>query len=344
DCAIYACRQGRIDAAPPECVMRGEFPDFESLYDNQRARSMAYHAARVEAAGYCRWTRLREVIEFARRVGFQRIGVAHCPDMRRIASRIQRILTRSSLDAVMPPQLQPSAQASFFAAHDTDLNIIAGMCVAHEVSLIMQSDAPIVCLVARDERLHHNPAAALYASHSYLHDELFGAHPAAASSDVGGGHPRRSATDFDEAAARVRRRAGGRRSRLREAMAVAHQVGARHIGVSYCVGFREEASRLCRILEANGFRVSSVCCKSGAVPKERFGLLDREKVRPGNPEMACNPIAQGRLLNRERVDLTLILGQCVGHDAATLAELTGPAVTLVAKDRVLAHNTVAALD
>jgi uncharacterized metal-binding protein len=33
----------------------------------------------------------------------------------------------------------------------------------------------------------------------------------------------------------------------------------------------------------------------------------------------------------------------VGHDSATMAHLRTPAVCLVAKDRVLAHNTVAAL-
>ena len=59
--------------------------------------------------------------------------------------------------------------------------------------------------------------------------------------------------------------------------------------------------------------------------------------------MTCNPVAQAELLNREGVQFTFILGQCVGHDAATLRHLEAPAICLVAKDRVLAHNPVAAL-
>jgi uncharacterized metal-binding protein len=59
--------------------------------------------------------------------------------------------------------------------------------------------------------------------------------------------------------------------------------------------------------------------------------------------MACNPVAQAELLNRDQVELAMVLGQCVGHDAATLGHLAVPAFCLVAKDRVLAHNTTAAL-
>jgi len=58
--------------------------------------------------------------------------------------------------------------------------------------------------------------------------------------------------------------------------------------------------------------------------------------------MLCNPVTQAELLNREGVQCALVLGQCVGHDAAAFRHLEAPAVCLVAKDRVLAHNTVAA--
>ncbi len=126
-------------------------------------------------------------------------------------------------------------------------------------------------------------------------------------------------------------------------MELAHRLGAKHIGLSFCVGLRNEAQLLTRVLEANGFRATSLCCKAGAIPKEQIGIEDNRKVRPGQPEMMCNPLAQAALLNREGVQLALILGQCVGHDSATLAQLEAPAVCVVVKDRVLAHNTVAAL-
>jgi len=59
--------------------------------------------------------------------------------------------------------------------------------------------------------------------------------------------------------------------------------------------------------------------------------------------MICNPLDQAELLNREGIQFAFVLGQCVGHDAAIFGHLKAPAICLVAKDRVLAHNPVAAL-
>jgi uncharacterized metal-binding protein len=126
-------------------------------------------------------------------------------------------------------------------------------------------------------------------------------------------------------------------------MELAHRLGASRLGLVFCHGLRWEAKVLDRVLEANGFQVLSIGCKAGAVPKEEFGIPDEKKVRPGQPEMICNPLAQAELLNREGVHLNILFGQCVGHDSATMASLEAPAICLVAKDRVLAHNSVAAL-
>ncbi len=70
---------------PKTCPMRGDFPDFETLYAPQPWRDIAYHAALVEAEGYGRWPRIKEVAELSRRMSYRLIGVAHCPDMTREA-------------------------------------------------------------------------------------------------------------------------------------------------------------------------------------------------------------------------------------------------------------------
>jgi len=322
--------------------MRGDFPEFEELYSQGRRRDILTHAAVVEAQGYCRWTRLREVGEFARLMGFRRVGLAHCPDMAGEAERIGVFFRGLGLEPALPPPSEacdPLGQADSFSKQGTDLNVLAGMCVSHEALFLRATQAPTISLIARDARLHHNPVAALYTSRGYLKDELFGHWP-------GEGRQPYRGWEID-ALARLACEAVDEgsfpSSRLAETMAVAHGLGVKHIGVSFCVGFREEAKILVRLLETNGFRVSSVCCKTGAVPKEEAGIPDAEKVRPGRVEMVCNPVAQAELLNRDDVQFALILGQCVGHDAATLQHLKAPATCLVAKDRVLAHNTVAAL-
>lgn len=343
-CDRYACEAGRIDAAPEGCPMLGPFPDFETLYGSGVTRELAYHAARVEAEGYCRWTRIREIAEVTERMGFTTIGVAHCPDTGREAGLAAEYLRRSGLEVVLPEDptdCDPVGQAERFGDLGTDFNVIAGMCVGHDSLFIRHARAPVTSLVVRDLRLRHNPVAALYTRTGYLKRALYGTVQEEVEPFGGWDDAlldRLAAEVRDEGLARDRPPC-----RLEEVMSFARRAGARHLGVVYCSGFREEARQLQAVLGTNGFRVSSVCCKTGAVAKERMGIADAEKVRPGQTEVICNPLAQADLLEDDAVQLVLLLGQCVGHDSATMARLEVPVVCLVAKDRVLAHNTVAAL-
>jgi uncharacterized metal-binding protein len=345
-CTGYICRGGNRDAAPDDCPMRGDFPAFAELYPEDELRNLLVQSSLVERAGYCRWTRLREVAEFALRMEYRQIGVAHSPDMVQEATQVATGLGRFGLEPILPPapsppllDCEPRGQAEFFAREGAKMIVLAGMSVGHEAILVRASQLPVVALVARDTRLLHNPAAALYTSRGYLKEELFGHWPTKARPPFQGWDMEELNRVAREAEQEVREP----HTRLWEAMELAHKLGVTHIGVTFCVGFREEAKTLTNVLETNGFRVSSVCCKTGSVPKEEAGITDQEKVRPGRPEMICNPAAQADLLNRERVELALVLGQCVGHDAATFQRLDAPAACLVAKDRVLAHNTVAGL-
>jgi uncharacterized metal-binding protein len=279
-------------------------------------------------------------VEFSRNMGYRKLGLAHCPDVGTVASRAAGFLRENDLEPVLPPKTEacaPVDQATFFAEEETDFNVLAGMCVGHEAVFLKHSHVPATALVARDTRLRHNPAAALYTSRSYLQSELHGHWPPKERPNFCGNDAERLKQVADD----VARKESGLRSRLAEAMELAHRLGASHIGVSFCSGFREEARLLHRVLKTNGFTVSSVCCKTGAVPKASVGIRNEEQVRPGRPEMICNPLTQAELLNREGVEFALVLGQCVGHDAATLRRLQAPAACIVAKDRVLAHNTVA---
>ena len=49
----------------------------------------------------------------------------------------------------------------------TELNIEVGLCVGHDSLFFRHSAAPVTVLVAKDRVTGHNPAAALYTSHSY---------------------------------------------------------------------------------------------------------------------------------------------------------------------------------
>jgi len=149
--------------------------------------------------------------------------------------------------------------------------------------------------------------------------------------------------------------------RILELIQFAQKCGYKKLGLAFCVGLLNEASTLADILEGNGFEVVSVCCKVGAIPKERIGLKPEQKIGGAeNWESMCNPIAQAEILNSERVDLAVMLGLCIGHDTLFIRYCRRPMtvighdtlfirycrrpMTVIAvKDRVTGHNPLAAL-
>ncbi len=133
-------------------------------------------------------------------------------------------------------------------------------------------------------------------------------------------------------------------TRVEEIVALAKKLGFKRLGIATCISFVDHARILSAILESHGFEVASAACKSGGVPKEALGVRDGEKIRPGTYEPMCNPIAQAELLNRAGSEFNIVLGLCVGHDSLFFRHSKGLATTLVAKDRVLAHNPVGALN
>ncbi len=132
-------------------------------------------------------------------------------------------------------------------------------------------------------------------------------------------------------------------TRVEEICHFAKRMGFRRVGIATCISFVDLSRVFSAILESHGLEVASVACKNGGVPKEEIGLKDEEKIRPGNFEAICNPLSQAELLNRAGCELNVIVGLCVGHDSLFIRHSKGLVTTLVAKDRVLAHNPVAAL-
>ncbi len=115
------------------------------------------------------------------------------------------------------------------------------------------------------------------------------------------------------------------------------------MGIATCVGLLDETARLEEIFVAQGLEPVSICCKVGSVDKERLGVRDADKVRPGKFEPACNPVAQARILNEVGTDMNVIVGLCVGHDMLFSKHSKAPVTTIVVKDRVTGHNPAAVL-
>ena len=76
------------------------------------------------------------------------------------------------------------------------------------------------------------------------------------------------------------------------------------IGLAFCSGFRREAKMLSEIFEAHGIELISVMCKTGGIDKTAAGVPEEYKLKPGQFEAHCNPIAQGIGLKQRRRILT----------------------------------------
>ena len=129
-------------------------------------------------------------------------------------------------------------------------------------------------------------------------------------------------------------------TRVEEICEFATKTGAKKLGIATCVGLLQEARVAAKIFRNKGFEVIGAACKIGAQPKVSVGIDPAHEAVGTN---MCNPIMQAEVLNKEKTDLNIVIGLCVGHDSLFYKHSDALCTTLVTKDRVLAHNPVAAL-
>ena len=199
DCSVNACRSGDFDKMPLNCPMR----DRENLdgiiteYQKEEIREFHRTAAIVEKAGYCKWPRVRETMEFVARMGYKRLGVAFCVGFKKEARILAQLLRQNGFEVVsvackcggydkntvgvadedkirggFEPMCNPITQAELMNQSATEFNIALGLCVGHDSLFYRYSDAMVTTLVAKDRAMGHNPAAALYLADGYCKDRV----------------------------------------------------------------------------------------------------------------------------------------------------------------------------
>jgi uncharacterized metal-binding protein len=70
----------------------------ETYLSQVELRELALAAARTEAAGYCKEPRVEEIMNFARRIGARRLGIASCIGLIREARILQEILEANGFE------------------------------------------------------------------------------------------------------------------------------------------------------------------------------------------------------------------------------------------------------
>jgi len=141
------------------------------------------------------------------------------------------------------------------------------------------------------------------------------------------------------AAAKIEGRHYMQLSRLEESVKFAQELGCTTVGVAFCVGLVQETKYIVQYLQ-KFFTVHSVCCKVCGVDKHNFDL---EQINAERFEAMCNPAIQAKILNDAGTELNFAVGLCVGHDMIFGRHAAAPVSTLVAKDRLLAHNPLGAV-
>lgn len=148
---------------------------------------------------------------------------------------------------------------------------------------------------------------------------------------------------ISHAAAEVEGTYYGKLTRVEEIVAFANRIGAKKIGIATCIGLMNEAKIFAKILKVKGLESYGIICKVGSIDKTEAGIDEKLKLQKGCHEAMCNPVMQAKLLNKEKTDLNVVVGLCVGHDSLFIKYSDAPVTTLITKDRVLGHNPAAAL-
>ncbi|MFA6022112.1 MAG: DUF1847 domain-containing protein [Rhodospirillales bacterium] len=194
---IRACRRGDDQHGPGWCPSKVDDPGISegfAKYQDPFLTKVAVEAARVEADGYCEWTRVEEVCVFAKRMGFKKIGIAFCIGVIDLANILSRVLeshgfTVASVccktggiakeeiglkdeEKIRPGEFEamcnPITQAELLNRSGTEFNVVVGLCVGHDSLFFRHSQALVTTLVAKDRATGHNPAAALLLADGYF--------------------------------------------------------------------------------------------------------------------------------------------------------------------------------
>ncbi|MCI6276947.1 MAG: DUF1847 domain-containing protein [Clostridium sp.] len=201
-CKQNNCKNGDIENAPLNCPCRleKEQNNIKEYYKDEETLNIAHNSALVESEGYCQKTRVEEIIDFAHKCGYKKIGVAFCIGLIKEAQTFCSILRHHGFEVesivckngsipksfinitdaeqVRPgtyePMCNPIGQAILLNEAHTDLNILLGLCVGHDSLFIKHSDAPITVFAVKDRVLCHNPLAAIYGADKYYKAKLFG--------------------------------------------------------------------------------------------------------------------------------------------------------------------------
>ena len=209
ECTRAVCGSEHYLEGPENCPTKTKADIVEQAvreYDSPEVKEFARQASIQESECYLnmpegnftRNPRVEEVVQFARKMGYRKLGIAFCVGLRAEAEILNTILKNRGFDVVSicckvggtpkesigikeeekivtkfsgpghyESMCSPIAQAEILNDAAVDFNILVGLCVGHDSLFIKYATAPITVLIAKDRVFGHNPVAGLYQARSY---------------------------------------------------------------------------------------------------------------------------------------------------------------------------------
>lgn len=208
-----------VEEAPPFCPMRlkpGVIEEALAEYDKPNIKEFARLSSLQEAECYewvptgsgdnlglrTKFPRVEETMQFARKMGYHKLGIAFCIGLDNEARVLDRMLENHGFQVVSvcckvgrvdkeriglkreemivgkrgymcyESMCSPIAQAEILNSEGVDLAILLGLCVGHDTLFIKYCRVPMTVLAVKDRVFGHNPLAAIYLSSSPYYSRL----------------------------------------------------------------------------------------------------------------------------------------------------------------------------
>ncbi len=121
-----------------------------------------------------RTDRVDEIVKYARGAGIKHIGIAHCTAFMKEADALEKIFKDNGLkvdkvhckygkvpfnelvEGYKGVSCNPAGQAKYLEEKGTELNVMMGLCLGHDMIFNAKSKAPVTPLVVKDRKLLHH--------------------------------------------------------------------------------------------------------------------------------------------------------------------------------------------
>lgn len=117
--------------------------------------------------------RIQEIIAYAKEAGIKKLGIANCIAFRKETEELTNQLKENGfevssvnckydkmnfneiIDGYKGVSCNPAGQAAYLAEKETELNIMMGLCIGHDMIFNAKSVAPVTPIVVKDRKEKH---------------------------------------------------------------------------------------------------------------------------------------------------------------------------------------------